>query len=297
MGRQVYDMLMSGGKRLRPRLVSVASGFGRPAGGAVVDIMAAVEIIHTSSLIHDDIVDNSVERRGRRTISALKGDAYATQCGYFLIAEAIDILRPHMNAGVTELIADIVIDMCLGELRQLQVERDFSLQSPDDYFLRIERKTARLFEGSCRLGGRIGGSCPDHEDALGAYGRALGVVFQLRDDLLDCGLFSGGKKPLYQDLRRGVYTLPFLYAAERDPGGRLFSLFANDGAAAADLCEILACVNEAGGVDYTRDKMLEYTRLALCALEDLPDTDERALLTKTVLELNENGRSEWKMKH
>jgi heptaprenyl diphosphate synthase len=297
MGKQVYDVLMSGGKRLRPRLVSVTSGFGRPAGEAVVDMMAAVEIIHTSSLIHDDIIDDSVRRRGRPTISALKGDAYATRCGYFLIAEAIDILRPHMDAGVTELIADIVIDMCLGELRQLKVERDFSLQSPDDYFLRIERKTARLIEGSCRLGGRIGGSDPDHENALGAYGRALGIVFQLRDDLLDCGLLSVEKKPLYQDLRRGVYTLPLLYAADHDPGGRLLRLFAKDGKTPEDLRAIFACVDEAGGVEYTRDKMTEYTKLALTALEDLPDTDERAFLAGTVLELNESGRSGWKTKH
>jgi heptaprenyl diphosphate synthase len=287
MGRRAYEALMSGGKRLRPGLASLASGFGKPAEDAIVDVMAAVEIIHTASLIHDDIVDDSDERRGRPTINALKGDGYAARCGYFLIAEAVNILEAHMRSGVTDILADVVTDMCRGELRQLRIESDLAMQSPDDYFARIERKTARLIEGSCRMGCRIGDSRPDRERTLGEYGGALGIVFQLRDDLLDCGLVASGGKPVYQDLRRGVYTLPVLYAVRRSRDARLPELLAKKDKSRSEMAEIIAYAEETGGVAYAKEMIAAYAARALNALTRLPDIDERDLLYGTVLNLCE----------
>jgi heptaprenyl diphosphate synthase len=289
MGGYAYDMLMSGGKRLRPGLVSLAAGFGDADGAAVVDVMAAVEIIHTSSLIHDDIVDDSGERRGKPTISALRGDGYAAQCGYFLISKAVDVLEPHIKSGVADILADTVMDMCRGELRQIKIEDDFLMQSPDDYFVSIGRKTARLIEGSCKVGCRIAGAGPDCERALGEYGMALGTLFQLRDDLLDCGLHARDGKPVHQDLRRGIFTLPVLYAASRSGSGsgreRFLELLAKDGKDSADMEAIIAHVEEAGGIEYAKQSMARYASRAQEALGSLPDIEERMFLSNKVSEL------------
>ncbi|MDR1571543.1 MAG: polyprenyl synthetase family protein [Clostridiales Family XIII bacterium] len=288
----VYGALMGGGKRLRPMLLCLAAGFGEPGTRGVTGLMAVVEMIHTASLVHDDIVDGSALRRGRPTINALKGGRFAVQSAYYMIAEALDMLRESGLPGVHGILAGIPMDMCLGELRQLSVEYSVELQTEEDYLGRIERKTARLIEGSCLAGARAAGAGAAQEEALGAYGLALGMLFQLRDDLLDYEGAAEDGKPALQDIRRGIYTLPLLHAAREAFDPRLAALLGKRGKTEGELSEICAWARASGGVSRTKRLMGEYAGRAAAALALLPETGERAMLEEIALLLMGTSRLE-----
>jgi geranylgeranyl pyrophosphate synthase len=283
MDHYAYSALMGGGKRLRPILLCLASGFGDAPDEKVSELMAVLEMIHTASLVHDDIVDDSAKRRDKPTLHALKGGHYAAQNGYYIIAAAINILKNHRESGVYEVLASVPMEMSLGELHQLRVEYNLTLQTPQDYLTRIERKTARLIEASCLAGARAAGLDRKQEEALSAYGRSLGSFFQLRDDLLDYEGALGDGKPLFQDINRGIYTLPLLYAQAAASDLVHARLLRKREKSDADLLAILEWVRESGGVAYTRDYMERYADLALAALAALPPAGEREALREIVL--------------
>jgi octaprenyl-diphosphate synthase len=208
-------IISAGGKRIRPRLVllfSQALGF---EGAERYELAATVEFIHTATLLHDDVVDESSLRRGRSTANAIFGNAASVLVGDFLYSRAFQMMVSVNRMRVLEVLADATNVIAEGEVLQLMNMHDPDL-AVEEYLRVIRYKTAKLFEASARLGAVLGGAEAPVEEACADYGRSLGTAFQLVDDLLD---YEGNStelgKNVGDDLREGKPTLPLLIAMER----------------------------------------------------------------------------------
>ena len=208
-------IVSAGGKRIRPRLVlllSEALGFEGPER---FELAAVVEFIHTATLLHDDVVDESSLRRGRATANAIFGNAATVLVGDFLYSRAFQMMVSVNRLRVLEVLADATNVIAEGEVLQLMNMHDPDL-SVEDYLQVIRFKTAKLFEASARLGAVLAGADERIEAACASYGRAMGTAFQLVDDLLDYeGSTDQLGKNVGDDLREGKPTLPLLLAMER----------------------------------------------------------------------------------
>jgi len=260
----------AGGKRIRPRLVLLfaeALGFEGPER---FELAAIVEFIHTATLLHDDVVDESALRRGRATANAMFGNAASVLVGDFLYSRAFQMMVSVNHMRVLEVLADATNVIAEGEVLQLMNMHDPDL-AVDDYLQVIRYKTAKLFEASARLGAVLAGAQPALEEACAAYGRSLGTAFQLVDDLLD---YEGNSdelgKNVGDDLREGKPTLPLLLAMERaSEADRALIRHAIEHGEVHKLPEILSIVKLTGALDGTRiaaQKEADDARLALAAL-------------------------------
>ena len=211
--RQISEYIIgAGGKRLRPILVLLSAGACNHHGPRVHELAAIVEFIHTATLLHDDVVDESALRRGRATANAAFGNAAAVLVGDFLYSRAFQMMVALREMRVMEVLSDATNTIAEGEVLQLMNVHDAGI-TEDAYLHVIRYKTAKLFEAAARLGGVVAGAEPRVESALARYGMHLGTAFQLIDDVLD---YSGGLdatgKNLGDDLAEGKPTLPLIRA-------------------------------------------------------------------------------------
>jgi len=273
----------AGGKRIRPRLVlmfSEALGF---AGAERFELAAAVEFIHTATLLHDDVVDESSLRRGRQTANAMFGNAASVLVGDFLYSRAFQMMVGVNRMHVLDVLAEATNVIAEGEVLQLMNMHDPDL-SVEDYLRVIRYKTAKLFEASARLGAVLADAGPAMEEACANYGRSLGTAFQLVDDLLDYegDTLSMGKM-VGDDLREGKPTLPLLLAMARcHDDERQLMRHAIEHGHTANLEDILAIVRRTGALQATREAARAEADKACEALSSLPDTNAR----KALLELS-----------
>ena len=222
-----FRILRGPGKRVRPALVvaSAACGAGVPDDRKVLAAAAAVEFVHIGSLVHDDIMDNATDRRGVTTISFLEGPSTALLCGDVLFALA-NYAAVKVGTDAALEAADTIVALCNGQAREMADNFD-PYRSERSIFSAIEGKTAALLQTSCRLGGHCADLDVAQIDALGNYGHAFGMSFQLIDDVLD---FVSSKalsgKPVLNDVRCGVYTLPVALARVSDRGDELLGALA-----------------------------------------------------------------------
>jgi octaprenyl-diphosphate synthase len=208
-------LLSSGGKRLRPALVLLAAELCGYTGPRRIELAAALELLHTATLLHDDIVDLAEMRRGRRAANAIWGNRRAVLAGDFLYARASSMVVEDGNLEIVESYARTIRLMAEGEL--LQLERSFDVDVTEaHYFEVIERKSATLLSLCCEIGSHLGGVTRGERNRIREYGRQLGLAFQLRDDCLDyeSALEDLGKQPL-ADLREGKITLPLILTLKR----------------------------------------------------------------------------------
>ena len=207
LARHLID---AGGKRLRPVLTVVAAQVaGGPSLDAAVQGGIACELVQTGSLYHDDVIDESVTRRGVETVNAKWGNLQAILAGDFLLARASEIAAA-LGAEVAGLLGYTITRLCEGEIEQLRHTYDIA-RPEESYFSSIEGKTASLFSTATRIGGIVAGLNRPHIDALTAYGLAYGMVFQIVDDVLDIVATDEQMgKPTGHDMVEGVYTLPVL---------------------------------------------------------------------------------------
>ena len=246
-------IISAGGKRIRPKLVllfSQALGF---RGSAMYEMAAVVEFIHTATLLHDDVVDESSLRRGRATANAMFGNAASVLVGDFLYSRAFQMMVSVSNLRVLEVLAEATNVIAEGEVLQLMNMHDADL-AVDEYLRVIRFKTAKLFEASSRLGAVMAGSNAATEEACAAYGRGLGTAFQIVDDLLD---YEGSShelgKNVGDDLREGKPTLPLLIAMSRaNQAERAMLRAAVEHGAVEELPAILAIVRRTGALEATR---------------------------------------------
>jgi len=276
-------IVTAGGKRIRPRLVllfSEALGFDGPER---FELAAIVEFIHTATLLHDDVVDESALRRGRATANAMFGNAASVLVGDFLYSRAFQMMVAVNRMRVLDVLADATNVIAEGEVLQLMNMHDADL-AVDDYLRVIRFKTAKLFEASARLGAVLGGAGPDLEESCADFGRSLGTAFQLIDDLLD---YEGNSdelgKNIGNDLREGKPTLPLLVAMQRaaEPERALIRHAIEHGEV-SKLPQMIELVRRTGALDATREAAQLEADQARAALACLPESRARRALLNLV---------------
>ena len=280
---QVAEHIVSaGGKRLRPMLVVLAGQATATSLGTTSDhhqLAAIIEFIHTSTLLHDDVVDESDLRRGRSTANALWGNAPSVLVGDFLYSRSFQLMVELDDMAVMRLLADTTNRIAEGEVLQL-----LHVRNPDTdeaaYLGVIERKTAVLFAAGTRLGALASGADEATQQALYEYGLQLGFAFQIADDVLD---YSGDAaalgKNLGDDLAEGKATLPLIHAMSRaDDATRARLRAVIEQGDTGAMPEVLAAIEAAGSLEYSRSRARDYAAAAEAALAGLPENEAMAAL-------------------
>jgi heptaprenyl diphosphate synthase len=219
------DLFAAGGKRIRPALVLLAARCASYDLEKLTPAAIAVELTHAATLVHDDVIDRAAVRRGRPTVAAKLGDEPAIVIGDFYFAKAYEQAAFTESPEVVAILARAVMEICAGEVRQQTIRYRYDT-GVDEYMRRIEAKTATLLAACCDIGALLGGIDLEKRAALRAYGRLLGLAFQIADDVLD---YEGSEdeigKPIGHDIAEGFVTLPLMMAQEDTPiGGKLRQL-------------------------------------------------------------------------
>ena len=274
-----HYIISAGGKRIRPMLVLLFSNALGFTGPERFELAATVEFIHTATLLHDDVVDESELRRGRETANALFGNAASVLVGDFVYSRAFQMMVSVNRMRVLEVLADATNVIAEGEVLQLMNMHDPDL-AVEDYLRVIRFKTAKLFEASARLGAVLAETTHEVEEACADYGRSLGTAFQLVDDLLDYeGATSQLGKNVGDDLREGKPTLPLLVAMERGTAQeRELIRHAIEHGEVARLGDIVEIVRRTGAIEATRDAARSEADKARESLRLLPASTFREAL-------------------
>lgn len=272
-------IIAAGGKRLRPMLVLLAARALGYTGNDHLQMAAIIEFIHTSTLLHDDVVDESDLRRGRKTANALWGNAASVLVGDFLYSRSFQLMVELDRMPVMRILANTTNAIAEGEVLQL-----LHVHNPDTdeaaYLRVIERKTAVLFAAATRLGALLAGAGEDEQEAMEQFGMALGYAFQIADDVLDYTADAATLgKNLGDDLAEGKATLPLIHALTRvDAGLRARMAAAIEQGDTGALPDIVAAIRTSGSLDYSQQIARRYANQAICALDSLPETPQLAAL-------------------
>jgi octaprenyl-diphosphate synthase len=271
--RQVADYIIGGGgKRLRPALLLLCAGACGYTGRDQHTLAAVIEMIHTATLLHDDVVDESAQRRGRATANAAFGNAAAVLVGDFLYSRAFQLMVGVDRMPVLRIVANATNVIAEGEVLQLMNTGNAGLDEAA-YLRVIQRKTAKLFEAAAELGAVLGGAADDRAAAFARYGMHVGTAFQIMDDVLD---YSGDAavigKSLGDDLAEGKMTLPLIRAlASAGPDEAATIRHAvGGGGRLADFAPVLAVLEHTGALSYARARAAEEGRKAAACVRDLP---------------------------
>jgi octaprenyl-diphosphate synthase len=263
----------SGGKRLRPALVLLAANAFGAEGGAKHELAAVIEFIHTATLLHDDVVDESSLRRGRKTANAEFGNAASVLVGDFLYSRAFQMIVEAGSLRIMKVLADATNVIAEGEVLQLLNVHDAA--TDEEQYLRVIRyKTAKLFEAATQVGAILGGAGPEVERAIAEYGMHLGTAFQLIDDVLDYSgdLHETGKN-LGDDLAEGKPTLPLIHAMRAgNEAERALVRHAIEQGGKSDLDGVMAAIQRVGALDYARECARGEAAIATARLASLPDS-------------------------
>ena len=265
--------IAAGGKRLRPLLVFVAAGTPPDDGTRILRAAAAVELVHSATLVHDDVLDAAALRRGRPTVVATAGRDMATATGDFLFSRAFAELAANGDAAQVRVLSDASSALAEGELLQRADAWDTDV-TRERYLRRCDLKTARLFEASCRLGALESGA---DAELLGRFGRRIGLAFQILDDVLDVsGPAERTGKHRGTDLLDGTVTLPFILARERDRhlGDLDLRREVTTPQQAEQVCDAIAAT---GALEAARTEALEMVTAAKAELPALPEPQQAAL--------------------
>lgn len=273
-------IIASGGKRLRPALVLLAAGALGYQGSHHYELATVIEFIHTATLLHDDVVDESNLRRGRATANALFGNAPSVLVGDFLYSRAFQMMVGVGQMRVMEVLSDATNIIAEGEVLQLMNCNNANV-SEEAYLHVIRYKTAKLFEAAARLGAIIGGGDAATESMLAAYGMHLGTAFQLIDDVLDySGDYTEIGKNVGDDLAEGKATLPLLFVLKNGTATQSDLVrHAIENGGLTEFEPILEAINTSGALAYTRAQAQCEIDLATAAIAHLPDSPYKQNLT------------------
>lgn len=283
-------IINAGGKRIRPVLVLLMANAYRYQGKFHYDLAAIIEFIHTATLLHDDVVDESSMRRGRQTANALFGNAASVLVGDFLYSRAFQMMVSIDSMRIMRILADATNVIAEGEVLQL-----LNMHDPDvteERYLEVIRcKTAKLFEAAAQIGALISGADEAQIESAGEYGRSLGTAFQLIDDVLD---YSGKAeeigKNVGDDLREGKPTLPLIYLMKNgSPDQQALVKACIEEGDETKFDAILSAITQSGALDYTKTAAINAAQAASTALNDLPASPYKtALLDLAFLAVNRN---------
>ncbi len=272
----------SGGKRIRPAVLLMTSRLVGYTGERSILYAAVVEFIHTATLVHDDIIDDSDLRRGRLAVHSRWGNDITVLLGDYLYIKSMAMALTHDELEIIRNLCDVTLHMIEGELYQLTKNGDAGI-TEEEHFDIMRRKTAYLFGGCAQIGGMLGKVSSEQEQALQEYGFNLGMVFQIVDDLLD---FTGDAKavgkPIASDLREGKVTLPLIHLQEHGNGGPgpqiIRDIIAARNATPEQWHDLLRCLKEHASNDYAYRRAVEFAEKAKKPLYSFPPSSERDAL-------------------
>ena len=271
----------SGGKRIRPAVLLMASRLAGYTGDRGALYAAVVEFIHTATLVHDDIIDDAELRRGQKAVHSRWGNDVTVLAGDFLYIKSMAMALTQDTLDVVRLLCDITLRMIEGEIYQLTKNGDLDI-SEDEHFDIIRRKTAYLFGGCAQIGGMLGEVGAEKEQALREYGFSLGTMFQLVDDLLDfTGAAEALGKPIGGDLREGKITLPIIHLLEKG-GPEASDLIRNAvrdrDISAENWARLKALMAEHRSIEYAYERAVEFGEAAKRQLRQFAPSQEREAL-------------------
>ena len=278
------EALTSGGKRLRPILLALSAGMGEPDRDHLLEAATSIEVLHTATLIHDDIVDRARTRRGEPTTVARYGREIAIATGDYLFAETFSALAAIGDPRLVRAFAEASEGLAAGELEQYRASgsRGTSADAVEAYLGHVRKKTAGLFKAACVAGGTLGGLSLKQIDSLATYGQALGIAFQMSDDIMDLvgkpGLMGKG---IGTDLAEGTVTLPVIFAIKEGDAASIRTIrrvLADPDPSAGLLEAGIEAVLATDAVAKTEEWALGEVDAALEGLELLPNRPERDFL-------------------
>ena len=284
----VEHLLKAPGKQLRPLLVLLAARMVGEVNEKVIRVALALEMLHTASLVHDDVVDESDRRRGLPSVNALLSNQVAVLAGDFVLSKALECAAETEDVRVVRYIAQLGQSLADGELLQLD-SQDSEVLSEAVYFDIIGRKTASLFSLCARLGAMMAGGTEAEAERLAQYGKLIGICFQLRDDVFDYGTAEVGK-PLGNDMKEGKLTLPTIYAVVHSDDASMRELalkVRRREASAEEMHQLMDFTISQGGLEYARWHMKDMQGMADGLIDDTRNpsiTEALHLLTAFVAE-------------
>jgi octaprenyl-diphosphate synthase len=271
------------GKQLRPMFVFLAARLCGPVNESTYRAASLVELLHTATLVHDDVVDESLERRGFFSTYALWKNKVSVLVGDYLLAKGLLLSLDHDDFRILQLLSGAVRKMSEGELLQIEKSRTLNLEE-SVYFEIIRNKTASLLASSCAAGAFSTSGDEDITEKLSRFGEAVGIAFQIKDDLFDYGDEKTGK-PSGNDLKEKKLTLPLIYTlsnVDRKLRREIIYIIKNQNRVPAKIKYVISRVVEAGGIRYATDKMYHYRDEALKILHEFEDTEVRKGLEELV---------------
>jgi octaprenyl-diphosphate synthase len=285
LDRVIRYIISQKGKQIRPMLVFLCA---RTAGGIVSEstyhAASMVELLHTATLVHDDVVDESMERRGLLSINAIWKNKVAVLVGDFLLSKGLLLATGHKEYELLHYLSDAVRRMSEGELLQIEKSRKLNLDE-SVYFEIIRNKTASLLAAACAIGAFSNTKSQSIADEFYAFGEKMGIAFQLKDDLLDYGSKNIGK-PTGNDIKEKKLTLPLIYTiqqAEKKQRRELIYILKNKNKDPDAITFVINAVKKAGGIDYATESMNQYRLEALTILQRFNASAYRDALEKLVL--------------
>jgi len=271
LDRITHYLINSKGKQLRPRFVLLSAKLFGPVTEASYRAATLVELLHTATLVHDDVVDESSERRGFFSINALWKNKIAVLVGDYLLSKGLLLSLDNNDHRILSILSTAVKSMSEGEL--LQIEKSRKLNLDENIYLDIIRgKTASLLASACAAGAWSASQNEEHTSLMHRFGESVGMAFQIKDDLFDYGTADVGK-PTGNDIREKKLTLPLIYAIRRAPAAtrrQLIYSIKNENRKKEKVKWIIEQVQSLGGIEYAQQKMLAYRDEALQLLAQLP---------------------------
>ncbi len=263
------------GKQMRPLLVFLSAKLNGEIGEPTFVAATLIELLHTASLVHDDVVDDANERRGALSINALWNSKIAVLVGDYMLTKGMLISIEKNRIDMLEIASEAVKSMTEGELLQLQKARKLNIRE-DDYFRIIKGKTAALISACTACGARSATSNPDTIQLMKDFGESIGIAFQIRDDILDYDGNGITGKRAGNDIKEKKITLPLIHALEKAslPGKKhILKIVGNKKKSGSDVAEVIRFVSDNGGLDYSAFKMNQYRDKALAILDIYPDSE------------------------
>jgi octaprenyl-diphosphate synthase len=283
LNRMMQYIVKTKGKQLRPLFVLLSAKLCGDINEATYRAAALVELLHTATLVHDDVVDEAHERRGFLSIPALWKTKASVLSGDYLLAKGLLLSLENKDFRVLELMSDAVRRMSEGELLQLQKSRLLNI-TEEDYFTIISNKTASLLASACAAGAYTANQDEKQVDLLRSFGEYTGIAFQIKDDLFDYGTDDVGK-PTGNDIREKKLTLPLIFTlknSSKENRRALIYTIKNKNKDESSIKAVIDVVTKAGGIQYATEKMEFYKQKALEALEKFPSSPEKNALADLV---------------
>jgi len=272
------------GKQMRPLLVFLTAKLNGNISEPTYVAATFIELLHTASLVHDDVVDDASERRGALSINALWNSKIAVLVGDYMLSKGMLISVEKNRFDMLEIVSEAVKSMSEGELLQLQKSRKLNI-TEKDYFRIILSKTAALIAACTACGAKSVTDNPDTIQLMKEFGENIGVAFQIKDDLLDYeGTGLTGKAP-GNDIKEKKITLPLIYALEQPSNSKkrhILNIVRNRKKSKSEIAEVISFVSEYGGMDYAEIKMNQYRDKALAILDSYPDSEVKNSLREFV---------------